>query len=420
MSLPARALTVSAVAAFVVAAFLFAWWAADVLLVVFAGIIVALALRGAAEWLATRTRMPPAIAVAVVVLGVVALLAFAGWGLADEVARQFTELAERLPRAVREVADRIERTSWGQLLLARLPDTQSVVSPTVVSRATGALTATLGVTAGALANVVIVVFIAVYASLDPGVYRRGIVRMVPGRRRAEQVLHVLAVTLRRWFVGRLVAMVIIGSLTALGLWLVAVPLALTLGLLAGLLNFVPYIGPLVSFVPAALLALVEGPTMLAWVGVLYVAVQTIRELRGDADDRAARGAAAAGPDAHRAGAARGCLRLSGAPPRHAAHRGRDHGREAAVRRGGAGRGHRDAGRRVAARRARRLTLAVTAGAPTSRPRGARRHAPRRPAASAVQATTPRAAAAASHPRCVVSQNWPLQRRARAPNRPCAP
>jgi predicted PurR-regulated permease PerM len=277
MSLPARALTVSAVAAFVVAAFLFAWWAADVLLVVFAGIIVALALRGAAEWLATRTRMPPAIAVAVVVLGVVALLAFAGWGLADEVARQFTELAERLPRAVREVAGRIERTSWGQLLLARLPDTQSVVSPTVVSRATGALAATLGVTAGALANVVIVVFIAVYASLDPGVYRRGIVRMVPGRgrRRAEQVLHVLAVTLRRWFVGRLVAMVIIGSLTALGLWLVGVPLALTLGLLAGLLNFVPYIGPLVSFVPAALLALVEGPTMLAWVGVLYVAVQTI-------------------------------------------------------------------------------------------------------------------------------------------------
>jgi predicted PurR-regulated permease PerM len=277
MGLAARALTVTAIAALVVVALLFAWAAADVLLVVFVGVIIALALRGLADWLAGRTGMPAGLAVAAGALGTIGLLALAGWALADEVAQQAGELAERLPRAVRDLGERVGETPWGQLLLARLPDPQSLVSSDVVTRATGAFTTTLGITAGALANVVIVVFIALYVSLAPDVYRQGIVRLVPPRRRrrAEEVLGVLGVALRRWFVGRLVAMVIIGSLTALGLWLIGVPLALTLGLLAGVLNFVPYIGPLVSFVPAALLALGEGPTVVLWVGALYVAVQTV-------------------------------------------------------------------------------------------------------------------------------------------------
>lgn len=277
MSLAARALTVSTIAALVAVTFLLAWWTAEVLLVVFVGVVIALALRGLADWLVVHTRMPAGLSVVVVALGAVGLLALAGWALADEVAQQAGELAERLPRAVGHVVERIGQTPWGQLLVARLPDAQSLMSPNVVTRATGALTTTLGITVGALANIVIVLFVALYTALAPDVYRRGIVGLVParGRRRAEEILHVLGVTLRRWFVGRLVAMIIIGSLTALGLWLIGVPLALTLGLLAGLLNFVPYIGPLVSFLPAALLALVEGPTMLLWVGALYLAVQTI-------------------------------------------------------------------------------------------------------------------------------------------------
>jgi predicted PurR-regulated permease PerM len=70
-------------------------------------------------------------------------------------------------------------------------------------------------------------------------------------------------------------MVLIGGLTALGLALIGVPLAITLGLVAGALNFVPYVGPLLSFVPAALIALLQGPHVVVWVLVLYVLVQVV-------------------------------------------------------------------------------------------------------------------------------------------------
>jgi predicted PurR-regulated permease PerM len=64
-------------------------------------------------------------------------------------------------------------------------------------------------------------------------------------------------------------------LTGLGLWLVGIPLAWTLGLIAGLLDFVPNIGPLIGFLPAFLLAMAMGPTKALWVAVVYVLVQTI-------------------------------------------------------------------------------------------------------------------------------------------------
>ena len=94
------------------------------------------------------------------------------------------------------------------------------------------------------------------------------------RGRAQETLSAVGVALRRWVIGRLVAMLMIGALTACGLWLIGVPLALTLGLLAGLLNLIPYIGPLAAFVPDGLMALLQGGVAVVWVLALYVVVQT--------------------------------------------------------------------------------------------------------------------------------------------------
>ena len=70
-------------------------------------------------------------------------------------------------------------------------------------------------------------------------------------------------------------MIIIGVLTAVGLWLLGVPLALTLGLLAALLTFIPNIGPILAVVPAALLALLQSPTRALYVVLLYLGIQTV-------------------------------------------------------------------------------------------------------------------------------------------------
>jgi predicted PurR-regulated permease PerM len=70
-------------------------------------------------------------------------------------------------------------------------------------------------------------------------------------------------------------MTIVGVITWAGLALIGVPLALTLGLLAGLLNFVPYVGPIVSAIPAVLLALLDGSRTAGWVALLYLGVQLL-------------------------------------------------------------------------------------------------------------------------------------------------
>jgi predicted PurR-regulated permease PerM len=89
------------------------------------------------------------------------------------------------------------------------------------------------------------------------------------------VLAELDTRLRRWLLGKLVAMVVIGLVTAGGLALIGVPLALAFGVLAGLLNFIPYVGPIVAFVPAVLLALMQGLGTVGAVAGLWIGVQTL-------------------------------------------------------------------------------------------------------------------------------------------------
>ena len=132
-------------------------------------------------------------------------------------------------------------------------------------------------TFGALGTFAIVLVIGIYGALDPRTYRRGFkLLLAPSiRPRGDQVVQACARTLRDWLVAQLLAMSAVGILTALGLWLAGVPLALALGLIAGLLAFVPNIGPIIAIVPALLMAFPEGVTTLLIVLVNYMGVQAL-------------------------------------------------------------------------------------------------------------------------------------------------
>lgn len=95
--------------------------------------------------------------------------------------------------------------------------------------------------------------------------------------RAEEVIDTVVLTLRLWLLGQLVVMVAVGTLSTIGLWLIGVPGALLLGLFAGLLEFVPVIGPLIAAIPAVLVALVESPVTAVYVALLYFGVQQLEE-----------------------------------------------------------------------------------------------------------------------------------------------
>ncbi|MHB8862325.1 MAG: AI-2E family transporter, partial [Pirellulaceae bacterium] len=246
---------------------------AQVLLAILAGVLFAILLIHLSELLSHYTGLGHGWAFSLVVLLLVAITGLGAYLMGARIAEQFWELADRLPKSVAQLQEQIGQYEWGAFLLTQINQMGSQASQgrELVRHATGYASATLGV----IANVVVVAFIALYGAYDPSLYTRGIVQLVPADRRprAEQVLESLDETLWHWLEGRFLAMAIVWVLTSLGLGLMGMPLALTLGFLAGLLNFIPNIGPIASMIPAALLAIPQGTTQVLYVVILYTAVQ---------------------------------------------------------------------------------------------------------------------------------------------------
>jgi predicted PurR-regulated permease PerM len=195
------------------------------------------------------------------------------WLTGDALGEQIEELSRRLPHSLQQLQQRLERYEWARSLLAQLPQSgQEVVEKTdVVEKAPGVLSKVLGM----LGSVLIFLFLGLYLAIDPGVYRRGLLRLVPlpKRPRVQDILDEIGHILGRWLVGRIFSMLVVGGITMLGLWFLQVPLPLALGLLAALGELVPNFGPLLAFIPALLLAFTDNSSHALGVLGLYLAVQ---------------------------------------------------------------------------------------------------------------------------------------------------
>ena len=128
-----------------------------------------------------------------------------------------------------------------------------------------------------LTDVVVIVFLGLYLAADPDLYRRGTLHLVPrgGRDRARAGLDAAGEALRKWLMGQLSAMVAVGVLTFAVLKLLNMPLALSLALIAALLEFIPFIGPILSGVPAVLVGFHVGPNEALYVAAAYLVIHQI-------------------------------------------------------------------------------------------------------------------------------------------------
>jgi predicted PurR-regulated permease PerM len=126
-----------------------------------------------------------------------------------------------------------------------------------------------------LVDVLVVVILGLYLAANPEVYQRGLLHLVPPRHRPRARVVVLGVTdaLRHWMLGELFQMALIGTVCGVGDWLLGVPEAPVLGVIAGLTEFIPNIGPILGAVPAVLLAFGVDPMHAAYVAVFYAVVQ---------------------------------------------------------------------------------------------------------------------------------------------------
>jgi predicted PurR-regulated permease PerM len=183
-----------------------------------------------------------------------------------------TQVIKGLPQAINAAGDRIGISNAS----AELEEAITSGSGGLLSRL-----ASLGSTVvGALANLALVIVAAVYLAADPTLYRRGAIKLLPPSQHGR-ILDAMDVTgnaLRLWFGGQLVTMTLVGVVSALAYWWIGLPSPLALGLIAGVTNFVPYLGPILGAIPALVFALATDLTTALWT---LGAVVVIQQLEGN-------------------------------------------------------------------------------------------------------------------------------------------
>jgi predicted PurR-regulated permease PerM len=240
-------------------------------------ILLAIFLHGLAEIIGRFVRVSEGWLVLIVSAILIAILAGAITFLAPDVADQVRDLRVRLPQSASDAANYISQFGWGRTLLEQLPSVNDVRQKIDVSSLLSGVGGFFSSTMGAVGNFFIVILLAIYLASEPRFYVRGFIRLFPKtrRHRATQVMGTVGETLRWWLIGKVASMIFIGLLTWIGLSILGVPLALTLGLIAGLLSFIPNFGPIISALPALLLAFVASPITAVYTLGLYVGVQLI-------------------------------------------------------------------------------------------------------------------------------------------------
>lgn len=260
-----------AIAALLIVLGLLAWRLSDVLILMFGAATVAVALQALAAPLQRHLRLKHPLAVAAALMLTLTVLVLGSWLIGDRLVAQTEELRQRLPEAMYALL------AWAQghsLGVAALNVWDSINAEDLPwARVANAATRTLG----ALGSIGLVLVLGVYLAVDPQLYRRGLVRLVPPawREHVDGALLASGQALSRWLLGQGISMLFVGSATAIGLAVLGVPLAATIGLIAGVLAFIPFFGPIASGILAVLLAFMEGPTQALYVAGLCVAIQQV-------------------------------------------------------------------------------------------------------------------------------------------------
>ena len=294
------------------------WFAHALFFVVFLGVLFGLAVSAAVDRL-ERLRIPRGLGAALTVLGFLAVLTGFGFLMAPTIRSQAREVERKLPQAIEQFEGWLNEQRGGTLGLlvrgltgggadtaqpARSSDTAAATpasgdaprqagdDATVSTEEQPGISARerlgqqlggvsdylfrfVSSTLAVLSGVVLVVFVAIYVGAAPDLYHRGLLHLVPHqiRDRMSDVLSATAAMLRRWLIVQLIGMTTIGVVTTVALTMLDVDGAFALGFLAGLLAFIPTVGPLLSAVPAVAMGFLDSPEKALYVALAYIIIQ---------------------------------------------------------------------------------------------------------------------------------------------------
>lgn len=250
------------------------WQLSDILVLLFGAILLAIGLRAAAGVISRLTGMRQSFALVVIIMIGSAAFGAALWLFGTVVAGQLTEVLQTVPTGLEVLLGWLRENPYGRQFLEQA---RGVNVAGATGWATSVVTGTVRSITSGLGYAVITFFVAIYLAAQPGRYRRLCLRLVPPANRVtvEHLFDVIGNILERWLVGQLVVMCTIGLLSGVGLWLLGIEAAFALGLMGGLLCFIPFVGAILAAVPATLVALTQGPIYAASVILMYVGVHFI-------------------------------------------------------------------------------------------------------------------------------------------------
>jgi predicted PurR-regulated permease PerM len=244
-----------------------AWLLRDAIILAFGAIIVAMVVRLGAEpflrW------MPKYAAMAVSGVLIAAILAGVGYLFVKHIGGQLQDLVQKLDDASKAITEKLQTSDLAKRVLPKEGGLD--ISPSSL------LGSVFSVSARFFEALIVMLISGVYLAAQPEMYRHGLIQLVPPRlhRQAERAVAEIGTALRLWLIGQLIQMVVIGIITTFAVWMIGLPSPFALGLIAGLAEFVPYIGPIVASFPALLVASTQGSDAIIWTGVAYLAIHQI-------------------------------------------------------------------------------------------------------------------------------------------------
>jgi len=259
-----------AIVALLVVVILIARVAFNVLLMVLAGTLVSVYFHGLGDMIQRKTKWRRRLCMIISVAGTFIILTVLFWFMGAKISKQITVLSDSLPKTVNTVKEKLSEYPLGNKVLLYLSDDNS---DKLFATAKQFFNTSFGV----LGNIYVILFLAMFFTANPNLYKDGIIKLIPEDRKelGRCVIDRISMALKGWLKGMMLSMMLVFILIGVGLSIMSIPVALVLALLTGLLKLIPNFGSLAAMIPGVLLALTIGTNTAIIVALIYIVSQTI-------------------------------------------------------------------------------------------------------------------------------------------------
>ncbi len=248
---------------------LLAWYLRDFFLVLVGSLLVAMLLQLVSEPLVRWCRLSDGMALAIAGLIILLIVAGCGYLFGTQLTAELQDVFSRADAATKTISQELQHSQIGRTALSHLEGGSFSLADFVGSF--------VRLSAHLIEATIFTIAAGVYLAVQPAMYRRGASQLFPPVRRpaVEQTIEDIGRAVRLWLLGQIIQMCVIGAITTAAVWLIGLPSPLALGAIAGLAEFIPYLGPILSAVPAVLVAFTSGFYPALWTIVAYIIIHQL-------------------------------------------------------------------------------------------------------------------------------------------------